>query len=110
MLGKKSKKFCRQLEGHWQKEQDPDPDPLVRGTDPRIQNRNKMSRIRNNALQKQKFQQQEKIKLWRYFLKYNDSKIQIKEAKIVDCLFLSSCCLCFSISCLHCSSNLCNAA
>ncbi len=29
--------FCWRLEGHWRKEQDPEPDPLVKGTDPRIQ-------------------------------------------------------------------------
>jgi hypothetical protein len=36
-------------EGHWQKEQDPDPkpDPLVKHTGPRIRIRTKMSRIRN---------------------------------------------------------------
>ncbi len=28
--------FCWRLEGHWQKEQDPEPDPLLRGMDPRI--------------------------------------------------------------------------
>jgi hypothetical protein len=37
--------FYWRLEGHWRKEQDPD--RLVRGTDLRIQIRNKMSRIRN---------------------------------------------------------------
>ncbi len=31
-------------------ELDSDPDPLVRGTDPRIRIRNKMSRIPNTAL------------------------------------------------------------
>ncbi len=35
------------LEGHWQNEQNPD--PLVRGTDPRIRIHTKMSRIRNTA-------------------------------------------------------------
>ncbi len=38
--------FCWRLEGHWQKEKD----PLVRGTDPRIRIRNKMSQIQNTAL------------------------------------------------------------
>ncbi len=28
--------FCWHLEGQWRKKQDPDPDPLVRGMDPRI--------------------------------------------------------------------------
>ncbi len=36
------------LEGHLRKEQDPD--PSVRDTDPRIQIRNKMSRIRNTDI------------------------------------------------------------
>jgi hypothetical protein len=35
--------FCWCLEGHWRKEQDPD--PLVKGTDPMIWIRTKMSRI-----------------------------------------------------------------
>jgi hypothetical protein len=41
--------FCWRLEGHRQKEQDPDPDPIVKGTDPRIRIRTKMSRIRNTG-------------------------------------------------------------
>ena len=39
--------FCWHLEDHWRKEQDPEPDPLVKSTDPRIRIRTKMSRIRN---------------------------------------------------------------
>jgi hypothetical protein len=44
-------KICcwRLLGGHWRKEQDPDLDPLVRGTDPQIRIRTKMSRIQNTA-------------------------------------------------------------
>ncbi len=47
--------FCWHLEGHWRKEQDqhPDPDMLVKGTDPRIRVRirirTKISRIRNTV-------------------------------------------------------------
>ncbi len=39
------------IEGHWRKEQDPepDPDPLFRGRDPRIRIHTKMSRIRNTG-------------------------------------------------------------
>ncbi len=40
---------CWHLEGHWRKEQDSD--PLVRGTDPRIRIRSKMSWVRNTDLQ-----------------------------------------------------------
>ncbi len=46
----KRNKHCWRFEGHWRKEQDPEPDPLVKGTDPRIRIRTKMSRIRNIAL------------------------------------------------------------
>ncbi len=54
--------FCWHLEGQWRKKQDPDqdPDPLVRGMDPRIRIRirihPKMSWIRNTALNKNKWQ------------------------------------------------------
>ncbi len=45
--------FGRRLEGHWQKEQDPEPDPLVEVTDPRIsiriRIRTNMSRIRDTV-------------------------------------------------------------
>jgi hypothetical protein len=43
--------FCWRLEGHWRKYQDPepDPDPLVRGRDPRIRIRTKMSWIHNTG-------------------------------------------------------------
>jgi hypothetical protein len=43
--------FCYHLEGHLRKYQDPEPDPLVRGMDPRIRFRvrAKMSRIRNTG-------------------------------------------------------------
>jgi hypothetical protein len=43
--------------GHTRKEQDPNPDPLVRGTDPRIRIRTltNMSRIRKNAYRAYKF-------------------------------------------------------
>ncbi len=43
--GNKQKLFFVSPEGHWRKELDPD--PLVRGTDPRIRILPKMSRIRN---------------------------------------------------------------
>ncbi len=43
---KRNKRF----EGHWRKEKDPNPDPLVKGTDPRIRIPTKMSRIRNTAV------------------------------------------------------------
>ncbi len=50
--------FGCQLEGHWRKEQDPDresnPDPGVRGTDPRIRIRTKMSQIRNTLYHKKR--------------------------------------------------------
>jgi hypothetical protein len=41
--------FGCHLEGHWRKFQDPapDPNPLVKGTDPQIRIRTKMSWIRN---------------------------------------------------------------
>ncbi len=39
--------FCWHLEGQWRKQQDPD--PLVRGMDPRIRIHTKMSWIRNTA-------------------------------------------------------------
>ncbi len=39
--------FCWHLEGQWRKWQDPD--PLVRGMDPRLRIHNKMSWIRNTA-------------------------------------------------------------
>ncbi len=42
--------FCLRLEGRWRKEQDPEPDPLVRGTNPRIRIHTNVSRIRNTAL------------------------------------------------------------
>ncbi len=44
--------FCCLLEGYWRKQQDPEPDPnpIVRGTDPRIRIRTKMSRTRNTAV------------------------------------------------------------
>jgi hypothetical protein len=42
--------FCWRLEGLQRKEQNPD--PLFRGTDPRIRIRTKLSRIRNTALNK----------------------------------------------------------
>ncbi len=45
--------FCWHLEGQWQNSrmriQDPDPDPLVRGIDPRIRIHTKMSWIRNTG-------------------------------------------------------------
>ncbi len=41
--------FCWHLEGQWRKYQDPDPDPLVRGMDPRIRIHPKMSWIRNTG-------------------------------------------------------------
>ncbi len=45
--------FCWRLEGHWQNEQDPEPDPSVKGTDPRIRIRiqihTKMSWIQNTG-------------------------------------------------------------
>ncbi len=45
--------FCWHLEGQWRKYQDPDqdqyPDPLVRGMDPRIRIRTKISWIRKTA-------------------------------------------------------------
>ncbi len=43
----KQKKIFLLSEGRWRKYQDPDPDPLVRGTNQRILIRTKMSRIRN---------------------------------------------------------------
>jgi hypothetical protein len=48
--------FCWHLEGQCRKWQDPDPDPLVRGVDPRIRIRihPKMSWIRNTALKIQR--------------------------------------------------------
>jgi hypothetical protein len=41
--------FCWQLGSHWRKKQDldPDPDPLIKCTDPRIRIRAEMSRIWN---------------------------------------------------------------
>jgi hypothetical protein len=39
---KKKLIFCWHLVSHWRKKQDPDPDPYVSGTDPRIQIRTKM--------------------------------------------------------------------
>ncbi len=39
--------FCCHFEGFWLKYQDPD--PLVRGTEPRIRIRTKISRIRNTG-------------------------------------------------------------
>ncbi len=42
--------FCWRLEVQGRKQQDPDPHPLVRGTDPRIQIRNKMSRTNNTDI------------------------------------------------------------
>ncbi len=45
--------FCWHLQDHWRREQDPDLDPYVSGTDPRI--RNKMSRIHNTNVQTDKF-------------------------------------------------------
>jgi hypothetical protein len=45
-LGKKTV-FCWRLGGHGRKL--PDPDPLVKCTDPRIRIRTKMSRIHNTA-------------------------------------------------------------
>ncbi len=42
--------FCWRLEGQWRKQQDPDPDPLVRGMDPRVRIHTKMSWIRNTGL------------------------------------------------------------
>jgi hypothetical protein len=41
--------FCLRLEGRSRKEQDPEPDPLVKGTNPQIRIRTKVSRIRNAA-------------------------------------------------------------
>ncbi len=49
---KQKKYFCLRLEGHWRKEQDPY--PLVRGTDPQIRIRTKMSRIRNTSCKSEK--------------------------------------------------------
>jgi hypothetical protein len=50
-MSKKNKIFSCRLEGHWRNYQDPeldpDPDPLARGTNPRIRIRTKISRIRN---------------------------------------------------------------
>jgi hypothetical protein len=37
--------FCWCLKGHWRKEQDPEPDPLVKGTDPMKRIRTKILRI-----------------------------------------------------------------
>ncbi len=49
--------FCWHLEGHWWKEQDPEPDPhpdpLVKGADPTIRIRTKMSQIWNTAKYKE---------------------------------------------------------
>jgi hypothetical protein len=44
--------FWWHLQGHWRKEQDPEPDPLVKDTDPRIRIRIQMSRIRNTITKK----------------------------------------------------------
>ncbi len=64
--------FCWHPEGRCGKEQDPEPDlntdPLVRGTDPGIRIRTKMSRIRKTALSppiiyKKKFSTLQKINL-----------------------------------------------
>jgi hypothetical protein len=45
-----NKIFCLHFEGHWRKEQDLDPEPLVSGTGPRIRIcTTKMSRIRNTG-------------------------------------------------------------
>ncbi len=54
VISKKRKKkliFCWRLEGHWRKYQDPDPNPdqFVRGMDPRIRIRTKISWIRNTG-------------------------------------------------------------
>ncbi len=51
VISKTKKKiiFCWRPEGHWRKEQDPQRELLVRGTDPPIQVRTKMSRIRNTG-------------------------------------------------------------
>ncbi len=46
---RKKNDFVLGHEGHWWKKQDPEPDPSVRGTEPRIRIRTKMSRIRNTA-------------------------------------------------------------
>ncbi len=43
--------FGWRLEGHWQKEHDPDLDPFVRGTDTLIRIRTKMSRFRKTGSQ-----------------------------------------------------------
>ncbi len=47
---KKKLIFNWQLGSHWQKEDDPDPDPEIKCADPRIRIRTKMSRIQNTAL------------------------------------------------------------
>ncbi len=52
----KQKNYCGRLEDHWKKQQDLDPDPLVRGTgmDPQIRIRTRISWIRNTALRNTK--------------------------------------------------------
>jgi hypothetical protein len=52
----------------WRKEQDPDPDPLVRGMDPRIRIwiHNKMSWIRNTDISHLLSARSEEKKIWYY--------------------------------------------
>ncbi len=47
---KKYQIFSCYLEGRWRKQQDPDPETLVRGMGPRIRIRTKMSRIPNTVV------------------------------------------------------------
>jgi hypothetical protein len=53
IISRKKLVFCWRLEGQGRKYQDPDLNPLVRGTDPQIRNRvrirTKMSQIHNNG-------------------------------------------------------------
>jgi hypothetical protein len=53
--------FCWRLEGQCRKNQDPDPnpDPLVRGMDPRIRIDTKMSRISNTGSTTQSYRERE---------------------------------------------------
>ncbi len=53
-LREKKMFFCGRLEGYWRKEQDPD--PLVKGTEPRIRILIKMSLIRNTEQTKADFE------------------------------------------------------